>query len=159
MLIDRTAYGLFVIDRSEAAYGLASGKRLHCQEHVTSLVPSKHGRGGQSAQRFERLIEEAADKFFKKSAERASSYWLPMIENLQGIIIGGPGATKDYVNNKMNNGILINSIDESEIQNAIIEIILNGKKYKNSNEKNLEKFTFNYFGKKLNETYMELLNK
>ena len=97
MLIDRTAYGLFVIDRSEAAYGLASGKRLHCQEHVTSLVPSKHGRGGQSAQRFERLIEEAADKFFKKSAERASSYWLPMIENLQGIIIGGPGATKDYV--------------------------------------------------------------
>ena len=97
MLIDRTAYGLFVIDRSEAAYGLASGKRLHCQEHVTSLVPSKHGRGGQSAQRFERLIEEAADKFFKKSSERASSYWLPMIEDLQGIIIGGPGATKDYV--------------------------------------------------------------
>ena len=97
MLIDRTAYGLFVIDRSEAAYGLASGKRLHCQEHVTSLVPSKHGRGGQSAQRFERLIEEAADKFFKKSAERACAYWLPMIEDLQGIIIGGPGATKDYV--------------------------------------------------------------
>ncbi|MBD26136.1 MAG: peptide chain release factor 1 [Acidimicrobiaceae bacterium] len=97
MLIDRTAYGLFVIDRSESAYGLASGKRLHCQEHVTSLVPSKHGRGGQSAQRFERLIEEAADKFFKKSAERACSYWLPMIEDLQGIIIGGPGATKDYV--------------------------------------------------------------
>ncbi len=97
MLIDRTAYGLFVIDRSESAYGLASGKRLHCQEHVTSLVPSKHGRGGQSAQRFERLIEEAADKFFKKSAERACAYWLPMIEDLQGIIIGGPGATKDYV--------------------------------------------------------------
>ncbi len=46
MLIDRTSYGLFVIDRSEAAYGLASGKRLHCQEHITSLVPSKHGRGG-----------------------------------------------------------------------------------------------------------------
>lgn len=97
MLIDRTAYGLFVIDRSEAAYGLASGKRLHCQEHVTSLVPSKHGRGGQSAQRFERLIEEAAHKFFKKSAERACAYWLPMIDNLKGIIIGGPGATKDFV--------------------------------------------------------------
>ena len=75
------------------------------------------------------------------------------------IIATNVGATKDYVNNKMNNGILINSIDELEIQNAIIEIISNGKKYKNSNEKNLEKFTFNYFGKKLNETYMELLNK
>jgi len=97
MLIDKTAYGLFVIDRSESAYGLASGKRHHCQEHITSQVPSKHGRGGQSAQRFERLIEEAAHNFFKKSAERACAYWLPMIDDLKGIIIGGPGATKDFV--------------------------------------------------------------
>ena len=97
MLIDRTAYGLFVIDRSESAYGLASGKRMHCQEHITSQVPSKHGRGGQSARRFERLIEEAAHTFFQKSAERACAYWLPMIEDLEGIIVGGPGATKDFV--------------------------------------------------------------
>ena len=97
MLIDRTAYGLFVIDRSESAYGIASGKRHHCQEHITSQVPSKHGRGGQSAQRFERLIEEAAHNFFQKSAERACNYWLPQIENLKGIIVGGPGATKDFV--------------------------------------------------------------
>ena len=33
------------------------------------------------------------------------------------------------------------------------------KKYKNANEKILEKFTFDFFGKKLNQTYMELLNK
>ena len=97
MLIDRTAYGLFVIDRSESAYGLASGKRMHCQAHITSQVPSKHGRGGQSARRFERLIEEAAHTFFQKSAERACAYWLPMIEDLEGIIVGGPGATKDFV--------------------------------------------------------------
>jgi len=97
MLIDKTAYGLFVIDRSESAYGLASGKRHHCQEHITSQVPSKHGRGGQSAQRFERLIEEAAHNFFKKSAERACAYWLPMLDDLKGIIIGGPGATKDFL--------------------------------------------------------------
>ena len=97
MLINRTSYALFVIDRSEAAYGLASGKKLHCQEHITSLVPSKHGRGGQSAQRFERLIEEAAHNFFKKAAERASNYWLPMVQDLKGVIIGGPGATKDFV--------------------------------------------------------------
>ena len=45
MLIDRTSYGLFVIDRSEAAYGLASGKRLHFQEHITSLVPQNMGEG------------------------------------------------------------------------------------------------------------------
>ena len=57
----------------------------------------KHRQGGQSAQRFERLIEEAAHKFFKKSTELACEYWLQYLDDIQGIIIGGPGATKDYV--------------------------------------------------------------
>ncbi|HJM66753.1 MAG TPA: peptide chain release factor aRF-1 [Candidatus Thalassarchaeaceae archaeon] len=97
MLIDRTSYGLFVIDRGECAYGIASGRRIHCQEEMQSNIMGKHRQGGQSAQRFERLIEEAAHKFFKKSTELACDYWLQHLENIQGIIIGGPGATKDYV--------------------------------------------------------------
>lgn len=97
MLIDKTAYGLFVIDRGEAAYGIASGKRIHCQEELQSNIMGKHRQGGQSAQRFERLIEEAAHNFFKRATEHACNYWLPMLEDLQGIIIGGPGHTKDFV--------------------------------------------------------------
>ena len=109
MLIDRTAYGLLVVDRGEGAYGLASGKRVHIQDHITSLVPSKHRQGGQSQQRFERLIEEAADKFFKKVTERACEYWLPMLPDLKGVIVGGPGATKDYV---VDNGYLHHEIQK-----------------------------------------------
>ncbi len=97
MLIDKTCYGIFVIDRGEAAYGLASGKSVHCQEEMQSNIMGKHRQGGQSAQRFERLIEEHAHKFFKRAAEHASDYWLGLIENMEGIIIGGPGATKDQV--------------------------------------------------------------
>ena len=97
MLVDNEAYGLFVIDRSEAAYGIAIGKNIHIQEHLTSNIMGKHRQGGQSAQRFERLIEEAAHNFFKRATEHASDYWLPNIENMKAIIIGGPGATKDYV--------------------------------------------------------------
>lgn len=97
MLVDNEAYGLFVIDRSEAAYGLAVGKNIHIQEHLTSNIMGKHRQGGQSAQRFERLIEEAAHNFFKRATEHASDYWLPNIENIKAIIVGGPGATKDYV--------------------------------------------------------------
>ena len=97
MLVDKKSYGLFVIDRSEAAYGIASGKRIHVQEHIVSNIMGKHRQGGQSAQRFERLIEEAAHNFFKRATEHASSYWLPNLENIQAIIIGGPGATKDFV--------------------------------------------------------------
>ena len=97
MLVDKKSYGLFVIDRSEAAFGIASGKRIHVQEHLVSNIMGKHRQGGQSAQRFERLIEEAAHNFFKRASEHASSYWLPNIENIQAIIVGGPGATKDFV--------------------------------------------------------------
>lgn len=109
MLIDRSAYGLLVIDRGEGAYGIASGRTVHVKNHITSLVPSKHRQGGQSQQRFERLIEEAADKFFKKVTERACEYWLPMLGDLKGIIVGGPGATKDFV---INNGYLHHEIQK-----------------------------------------------
>ena len=67
MLIDKKSYALFVIDRSEAAYGIATGKRIHVQEHLVSNIMGKHRQGGQSAQRFERLIEEAAHNFFKRA--------------------------------------------------------------------------------------------
>ncbi|MED5231811.1 MAG: peptide chain release factor aRF-1 [Candidatus Thermoplasmatota archaeon] len=97
MLIDRTSYGLFVIDRGEAAYGIASGKRIHCQEELQSNIMGKHRQGGQSAQRFERLIEEAAHKFFKRATEHACNYWLPNLADIKGIIVGGPGQTKDFV--------------------------------------------------------------
>jgi peptide chain release factor subunit 1 len=97
MLIDKTCYGLMVIDRGEAAYGLASGKSVHCQEELESNIMGKHRQGGQSAQRFERLIEEAAHKFFKRVTEHANTYWLPLIPDMEGIIIGGPGHTKDFV--------------------------------------------------------------
>ena len=97
MLIDRTSYGLFVIDRGEAAYGIASGKRIHCQEELQSNIMGKHRQGGQSAQRFERLIEEAAHNFFKRATEHACNYWLPNLADIKGIIVGGPGHTKDFV--------------------------------------------------------------
>ena len=87
MLVDKKSYGLFVIDRSEAAFGIASGKRIHVQEHLVSNIMGKHRQGGQSAQRFERLIEEAAHNFFKRATEHASSYWLPNLENIQAVIV------------------------------------------------------------------------
>ena len=38
MLVDKKSYGLFVIDRAEAAYGIASGKRIHM--HKSTLFPT-----------------------------------------------------------------------------------------------------------------------
>lgn len=95
MLLDKKCYGLITIDRSEATLGILSGSRIQVLKHFDSLVPSKHHQGGQSSVRFERLIEIAAHEFFKKVADSATDLFLNRPE-LLGILVGGPGATKDF---------------------------------------------------------------
>ena len=94
MLEHKDSYGLIVIDRGEATIGLLHGKRIEPIKNIPSLVPSKHGRGGQSARRFERLIEIAAHEFYKKVADLVNESFLQ--KNLKGILVGGPGPTKEY---------------------------------------------------------------
>jgi peptide chain release factor subunit 1 len=99
MLLEKKVYGLIVIDRSEATIGYLRGKKITVVRNFASLVPSKHRMGGQSAQRFERLIEISANEFYKKAADIATESFLNL-EGLQGILIGGPGPTKDYFNSE-----------------------------------------------------------
>jgi peptide chain release factor subunit 1 len=94
MLTEKDIYGMIVMDRSDATFALLRGRRLEILETLTSGVPSKHDAGGQSARRFQRLIEIAANEFNKRVADHAESNFLK-IENLKGIIIGGPGPTKE----------------------------------------------------------------
>lgn len=95
MLTEKDVYGLIVIDRSEATLGFLKGKRISSIKNIQSLVPSKHGRGGQSQRRFERLIEIAAHEFFKKVGDLANDAFLEEKE-LKGLLIGGPGSTKTF---------------------------------------------------------------
>ncbi|MCK9323230.1 MAG: peptide chain release factor aRF-1, partial [Candidatus Methanomethylophilaceae archaeon] len=83
-------------DRKEATIGLLSGSKISVLKHFDSLVPSKHHQGGQSSVRFERLIEIAAHEFYVKVADSATNLFLSSILDLQGILVGGPGATKDF---------------------------------------------------------------
>jgi peptide chain release factor subunit 1 len=95
MLLDKKTYGLITLDRKEATLGLLTGSKVVVIKNFDSRVPSKHGQGGQSQQRFERLIEIAAHEFFKKIADNATEVFLDRPE-MMGLLIGGPGATKDY---------------------------------------------------------------
>lgn len=95
MLVEEECYGLIVIDRSEATLGMLRGKRIEPIKNLQSRVPSKHGRGGQSQRRFERLIEIAAHDYFKKVGDLVTDTFLAE-QHLKGILVGGPGATKDF---------------------------------------------------------------
>ncbi len=95
MLLDKKVYGLVVIDRSEATVGILRGKAIHVIRNLDSLVPSKHRMGGQSAQRFERLIEISANEYYKKVSDIMTESFLNL-DGLQGILVGGPGPSKEF---------------------------------------------------------------
>ena len=112
MLVDKKSYGLITIDRREATLGILTGSRIITLKHFDSLVPSKHHQGGQSSVRFERLIEIAAHEFYKKVADNATDVFLNRTE-LVGILIGGPGATKDFF---INEGYLHHELQKKVIK-------------------------------------------
>jgi len=111
MLAEKDVYGLVVIDQGEATLGILEGKRITPLKNVQSLVPRKHRMGGQSARRFERLHEQAVHEFFKKIGDLMTEAFLNRRE-LRGLILGGPGYTKDtfvkegYLHHELNKKVL-----------------------------------------------------
>jgi peptide chain release factor subunit 1 len=95
MLLEKEIYGLLLVDRRECTIGMLKGNRVEMRKYMTSQVPGKHGKGGQSQRRFERLTELAAHEWFVKCGEQASEIFLAE-EDIKGIFVGGPGPTKQY---------------------------------------------------------------
>jgi len=95
LIVEKEFYGLIVMDRNDATFAILKGRRLEILEQITSGVPGKHDAGGQSQRRFERIIEQMAHEFYKRVAEYARKFFLQQNINLSGIIIGGPGPTKN----------------------------------------------------------------
>ena len=87
-------YGLMVVDRSEAAFALLKGPTLQIVKEITSGIPGKHRAGGQSARRFERIRIQLVHEFYKRVGEHANKIFLE-VENLRGIVVGGPGPAKN----------------------------------------------------------------
>ncbi|MAF88996.1 MAG: peptide chain release factor 1 [Euryarchaeota archaeon] len=94
LLEHHDTYGIILVDRRDADIGTLKGKRIEILASLDSLVPGKFRAGGQSAQRFERVIEGMAQDFYKKVSEAANKEF-GNIENLKGIVLGGPGPTKN----------------------------------------------------------------
>jgi peptide chain release factor subunit 1 len=97
MLRDPKVVGVLALDSKEATLGLQNGKRQEIIDALTSGVPGKTGKGGQSQRRYERERDMEVTAFFRRIAEHASREFL---ENRQitALLVGGPGQTKhDFV--------------------------------------------------------------
>jgi peptide chain release factor subunit 1 len=132
MLTEDEVFGLIVIDRKESTLGFLKGRRVTPVKNIQSMVPSKHGKGGQSSVRFERLIEIAAHEYFKKVGDLCTEIFLEA-EDLKGILVGGPGSTKnffvdhDYLHHELKKKV-INTFDTGYTdESGLNELIDNAK--------------------------------
>jgi len=95
MLEVKEVYGLVVMDGREATIAVLKGKQTKIVRKLNSTAHSKlHGKGGQSARRYERLIEESIEKYYKRIGDAMDEVFVN-IKNLKGIIVGGPGPAKE----------------------------------------------------------------
>jgi len=128
MLREKETYGILLIDASASTLATLHGRRLEIIRTETSGVPGKTRAGGQSARRFERLREMRLQEYFRRVGDHANEMFLS-IEDLKGLIVGGPGPTKydfnkgDYLNYVLKNKI-IDIIDTAYVnEQGVKEIV------------------------------------
>ncbi len=95
MLVERHLIGLVVLDRGVATLGWTDGRRIVMLREMESWIMGKHGKGGMSANRYARMTQHSLEEFFTKIGEAITATFLPMLDRVDAIYIGGPSLTKE----------------------------------------------------------------
>ncbi|MGE5634897.1 MAG: peptide chain release factor aRF-1 [Deltaproteobacteria bacterium] len=114
MMKDDKVIGILSLDTQEAGFGILTGDRWEVVESLTSGVAGKHRQGGQSARRFERLRDNELNEYYHRVADYGKKIFIDEY-NVKGIIIGGPGPTKD--------GFLKEEYLDYRLQNNVIAVL------------------------------------
>lgn len=127
LLRDQRIIGLLAVDSKNASLGLVRGGGLKVLECVTSGIPGKTAKGGQSQRRYERERDMELTSFFHRVAEHATKEFL-VNSRVTALIVGGPGQTKtdflkgDYLNYELQNAILSIVDTQSANEEALREM-------------------------------------
>lgn len=93
MLESTDSYGIVVMDGREATLAIVKGTNINVVKKITSMAHAKVRKGGQSARRYERLIEEQIENYYKKVGDAMDDAFL---NRVKAVIVGGPGPTKEF---------------------------------------------------------------
>jgi peptide chain release factor subunit 1 len=92
-LDDRNRYGLIVVERRAGTIGMLIGDDVRHIRDLSSDAKGKHGAGGFSSRRFDRVIEESTEDFYDDVADAAREAFDP--DEVEGVLVGGTSITID----------------------------------------------------------------
>lgn len=95
LLTSSDVFGFIILDGSSALFATLSGNTKKILHNFDVSLPKKHGRGGQSALRFERLRKEKRHNYLRKVAEAAASCFVEEnICKIKGFVLAGSAEFK-----------------------------------------------------------------
>ncbi|MGI0100518.1 MAG: peptide chain release factor aRF-1 [Candidatus Micrarchaeaceae archaeon] len=95
MLEAKEMYAIVVMDGRDATIGVLKGTYFNLEKRARSFAHAKVRKGGQSAGRYERAIEESIDDYYKTVADAVNEVYVKYQNKLSGLVVGGPGPTKE----------------------------------------------------------------
>lgn len=96
MLESDDRYGFIIVDGSGTYYAAVSGNVKEKLAYFTVELPKKHGRGGQSKNRFARIRQERRHNYLRKVAEMATQVFITNDRpNVSGLVLAGSAEFKE----------------------------------------------------------------
>lgn len=95
MMESTDAYAIVVMDGRDATVALLRGTQVVVEKKLHSLAHAKINKGGQSANRYRRLIEESIDEYYKRIGDSVNDLYAKHSFKIKGLIVGGPGPSKE----------------------------------------------------------------
>ena len=122
-------YGVVVIDGNGVYFytvkdlfnsGKESGLQIKYIDKYLPGMPGQHNKGGQSANRFQRLIRETRDNYITKVTTKMNQIYSPENNELQGVVIAG---ADDYIKKVINANTLNYNIKQQITDNIVLSKI------------------------------------
>ncbi len=95
ILSNQESYCILTMDGREATIGLLKGSHIQVVRRLNSTAHAKVRKGGQSAQRYERAIEESIHDYVKRISESINDVYVQNNFKIKGLLVGGPGPAKE----------------------------------------------------------------
>ena len=95
MMESKDTYIMVVMDGREATIGLLKGTHFEKTTSIRSFAHAKIRKGGQSMNRYQRLITESIEDYYKRIGDAINDAYNKQEGKIKGLIVGGPGPSKE----------------------------------------------------------------